>query len=225
MIRRHVISRHRVTVQKHLTAGLAAGMLAVGAAGASAATAAAEEPPAPAYPAAPAGPAAAAPSGFLPPGGGVQNFLPEGGLAPGSGYDFLLGQAALPTASGGQPAPVTVGADGQPVPAPQQGTFLDPSAIQALKPTNFALTGQGQQSFYSNTPAAPDAPPANFIDNAKGAHGLWNYQMGKIDPSQLGQPLPGTAPPPGTNVPVGVVDFLPDPATPPPPGAPPPPAG
>jgi hypothetical protein len=133
----------------------------------------------------------------------------------------------MPTAQGGQPAPTIVGADGQPVLAAPQQTFLDQQAINSLKPTNFAMAGQGQQSFYSNAPAAPDAPPPGFLENARGAHGIWNYQMGKIDPSQLGAPLPGTAPPPGTNVPMGVVDFLPDPAAPPPPGAPlpPPPAG
>ena len=61
----------------------------------------------------------------------VQSFLPEGGMAPGSGYDFLLGQAPMPTASGGQPTPVTVGADGQPVAAAQSPTFLD---LRQFKP-------------------------------------------------------------------------------------------
>ena len=222
MTRLHV-SSPRVTVHHHVAAALAAGMLAVGAAVAFSATAAADEPPP--VPPAPADPAPA-PTGFLPPAGTLQNFLPQGGMAPGSGYDFLLGQAPLPTAQGGQPAPVIVGADGEPVPAPQAPTIVDQQAIQALKPTNFALAGQGQQSFYSNTPAAPDAPPPGFLENAKGAHGIWNYQMGKIDPSLLGQPLPGTAPPPGTNIPLGVADFLPDPAAPGaplPPWAPPPP--
>ena len=148
-------------------------------------------------------------------------------MAPGSGSDFLLGQAPLPTAQGGQPTPVIVGEDGQPVPAAQSPTILDQQAIQALKPTNFALAGQGQQSFYSNTPAAPDAPPAGFLESARGAHGIWNYQMGKLDPGQLGQPLPGTAPLPGSNIPMGLAPDLPDPAAAPPPGAlpiiPPPP--
>jgi hypothetical protein len=48
MIRSHMVSPHRVMAHKHLTAGLAAGMLAFGAAVASSATAAAEEPPPPA---------------------------------------------------------------------------------------------------------------------------------------------------------------------------------
>ncbi|OBB15144.1 hypothetical protein A5662_00430 [Mycobacteriaceae bacterium 1482268.1] len=231
MIRAHVIGLHRVTARNHLATGLAAGILAVGAAVASAATAAADDPPppvpAPADPSAPA----PAPTGLIPPAGTLQNFLPAGGMAPGSGYDFLLSQAPMPTTQGGQPTPVMVGADGQPVAATPQQTILDQQAIGALKPTNFSLDRQGQQSMYSNTPAAPDAPPANFFDNARGAHGIWNYQMGRLTADQLGQPLPGTAPPPGTNIPMGVVN-LDDPSAPPPPQPPfpftaatPPPAG
>jgi hypothetical protein len=141
-------------------------------------------------------------------------------MAPGSGYDFLLGQAPLPTAQGGQPAPVVVGEDGQPVPPPQAPTIIDPGAINALKPTNFALAGQGETSLYSNTPAPPDAPPPGFLANAKGAHGIWNYQMGRLSTAQLGQPLPGTAPPPGTNIPVGLAPDPSDPTAPPPPQPP-----
>ena len=209
------MTRHRMTVRNHLSATVVAGMLAVGAAVATAATAAADEPPPPPAPADPA----PAPTGFLPPAGTLQSFLPQNGMAPGSGYDFLLGQAPMPTAQGGQPTPTAVGADGEPVPAAQQ-TLLDPQAIQSLKPTNFSLAGQGQTSYYSNTPAAPDAPPPNFIDNAKGAHGIWNYQMGRLTTAQLGQPLPGTAPPPGTNIPVGLAPDPADPSAPPPPQPP-----
>ena len=211
-------TKRYVMVQRQV-ATLAAGVAAVGAALAFSATAAAEPPPPEPVPPAPADPAPPAPTGFLPPAGTVQNFIPDGGLAPGSGYDFLLGQAPLPS--------VTSGQAGQP-PAP--GTILDPQAIQALRPTNFALAGQGQSSIYSYTPAAPGAPPAGFLENARGSHGLWNYQMGKLDPGQLGQPLPGTAPPPGTNIPVGLAPDIPDPAAAPPPGVPllppaPPPVG
>ena len=113
-------------------------------------------------------------------------------MAPGSGYDFLLGQAPLPAALGGQP--------GQ----PQQPLFLDEGAITALRPINFGLAGQGQESIYSYTPAAPDAPHGGLLDNIRGARGLFHYPMGKLDVDQLGQPLPGTAPPPGTNIPLGL---------------------
>jgi hypothetical protein len=203
-----------VTVQSRMAANLAAGILAVGGAVVFSATAAADDAPPPPPPPPPG------PTGFLPPAGTVQNFLPQGGMAPGSGYDFLLGQAPLPTAQGGQPAPVIVGEDGQPVPAAQAPTLIDQQAVNALKPTNFELAGQGQQSVYSYTPADPAAPPPNFMDNAKGAHGIWNYQMGRLTTAQLGQPLPGTAPPPGTNIPVGLAADPNDPTAPPPPQPP-----
>ena len=48
--------------------------------------------------------------------------------------------------------------------------------------------------------------------------------LAQMPQEQLGEPLPGTAPPPGTNVPPGLVQFLPepvDPAAPPPPAPPP----
>ena len=47
--------------------------------------------------------------------------------------------------------------------------------------------------------------------------------LGQMPQEQLGEPLPGTAPPPGARIPQGLDQFQPDP--PPPPGAPvPPPA-
>jgi hypothetical protein len=41
--------------------------------------------------------------------------------------------------------------------------------------------------------------------------------LGQVPQEQLGEPLPGTAPPPGTNVPSGLGDFLPGPQDAPPP--------
>ena len=49
--------------------------------------------------------------------------------------------------------------------------------------------------------------------------------LGQMPQEQLGEPLPGTAPPPGTNIPPGLVQFQPDPAAPPDGAAPPPPPG
>lgn len=168
------------------------GVVAVGAAVASSATAAADPPPPPPAPAEPAPAPNAAPIGLVPPPGVLQSFLPDGSMAPGSGYDFLLGQAPLPAALGGQPA------------QPQQPMILDGGAIAAMRPINFGLSGQGQESIYSYTPAAPDAPPGGLLDNIRGARGLFHYPMGKLDVNQLGEPLPGTAPPPGTNIPLGL---------------------
>jgi hypothetical protein len=41
--------------------------------------------------------------------------------------------------------------------------------------------------------------------------------LGQVPQDQLGEPLPGTAPPPGTNIPSGLGEFLPGPGDPPPP--------
>ena len=38
--------------------------------------------------------------------------------------------------------------------------------------------------------------------------------LGQVPQEQLGEALPGTAPPPGTNIPPGLGQFLPDPAAP-----------
>lgn len=52
--------------------------------------------------------------------------------------------------------------------------------------------------------------------------------LGQLPQQQLGEPLPGTAPAPGTNIPPGLAQYLPDPAAPPagaPPAPVPPPPG
>ena len=175
-----------------------AGMLGFGAVIASAATAAADPPPGPVEPAPPAEGQPGAPPAITPL---IEGDVPQS-PNPSPGYDFLLGQSPLPTAPGSQPV--------QPI------WFLDQAVTQSMMPTNFALAGQGQQSYYSYTPITPDAPPAGLLDNLRGAHGLWHYEMGRLDQSQLGEPLPGTAPPPGTNIPVGLGENLPDPVAPPP---------
>ena len=117
--------------------------------------------------------------------------------------DFLLSQRPLPGVQGAA--------------APPDNSVLAPSG--ALLPNNFALADQGQTSMYS-VPAPNNDPNPGVWDYLKGAHGLWHQGMGRMDQDELGQPLPGTAPPPGTNLPAGPMDFLPDPA--PPSGVPPP---
>jgi hypothetical protein len=123
----------------------------------------------------------------------------------GSGADFLLSQNPVPAVPGGQP-----------------GTFADVNALnttQYLLPQNFMLSAPDQGTLYG---VAPGGGNASFIDEVKGAHALWHGGLGKLSEDQLGQPLPGTAPPPGTAIPPGVVDYLPDPAPPVLPPAPPP---
>jgi hypothetical protein len=182
------------------------GVLAVGTAVASAATAAADPAaPAPADPAAPTEP----PDPGPPPTamGTMAGILGQSTSSP-TGFDLLLSQSPVPAVPGNQPAaPMGVSAVNSP---------------QYLFGPNMKLSEQGQQSMYSAGPTDPNAPPpTGRMDAFQRAHGIWHQGMGRMDLSQLGQPLPGTAPPPGTNIPAGPEQFLPDP--PPPPGAPPPP--
>ena len=195
-----------------------AGLLAVGTAVASAATAPADPlPPVPADPAAadPAAPAPPPDPAAPPPTamGTMSAILNQSTTSP-TGFDLLLSQTSLPALPGTQSV------------APPDLSVVN--ALPWLFGPNQKLSEQGQQSMYSAGPTDLNAPaPTGRIDAFQRAHGIWHESLGRLDQSQLGQPLPGTAPPPGTNLPPGPVQFLPDNygAPPPPPGTPPPPGG
>jgi hypothetical protein len=136
--------------------------------------------------------------------------LPQGtsGLSRGS----VLGQNAAPSAPGagpGTPPNLNVfnNAYGQP---------------QCLKPS-----APGQCEQFGVDPGQENADVTGrkwlgrYIDMYRDGR-LKGGLLGQLPKQQLGEPMPGTAPLPGTNVPPGLVQYLPDPAdTPPPPGAPP----
>jgi hypothetical protein len=203
------------TVRKSLARNIAvAGVLSIGAAVAAAATAAADPvaPPPPADP------------GVAPPPPGLSDILaapvtsilgqPEQ-TGSGAPSDFLLSQYPVPSVPGAQPAPPM-----------DLNTAL--SGNSYLLPQNFKLAQPDEGNMYSIGQGDVTDQP-NLIAALKGAHSLWHGGMGRLTPDQLGQPLPGTAPPPGTNTPAGPVDYLPDvlPWNPPPvpPPAPTPPPG
>lgn len=132
---------------------------------------------------------------------------------PGIQRDTVLGQNPVPSAPGAGPgAPPNLRAFNNAYGVPQNEV---PSA-----------PGQGQQF---------DVAPGEENSDVNGRTWLGRYidlyrdgrlrgsLLGQLPQQQLGEPLPGTAPPPGTNIPPGLVQFLPDPAAPPPDGAPPPP--
>jgi hypothetical protein len=229
-----------MAVAKNVVAHVAAsalGMLAVGAAVAFPATAVADPPPPdpiplPADPALPPDPAPPPPPGPTVPGLGqlspaglgvlAQTGLPQNagalGAPPVTGLDptTLLGQNAAPSAPGANP--------GTP---PNLRAFNNAYGAGAIndKP---AAPGQGTQ--FGVAPGDQNADVTGrqwlgrYIDLYR-AGDLKGGLLGQMPKEQLGEPLPGTAPPPGTNVPPGLVQFLPDPATdapPPPPGAVPP---
>lgn len=100
----------------------------------------------------------------------------------------------------------------------QSGPGPNPLAsIGLLLPQNFGMPTGDTASPYvlgDNTPSGFDR-----IDAYQGVHALLHGALGRMPRDQLGQPLPGTAPPPGTAVPPGLVQYF-DPAAPavPPPG-------
>lgn len=195
-------------LRRTLVKGAAAVAFAVGAAVTSMATAAADDP-APVDPAAPPPP----PQGFLPPPGAISDSVSgfANYLAGPAGNQLLLGQTPVPAVVGTAPA------------APPNVGILD--GTQLLIPQNYGMPTPDETSPYQLGPGA--AGPFARVNQFKGVHAMLHGALGRMPADQLGQPLPGTAPPPGTNIPAGPEEFLPDPAALPPPGtpdAPPPPA-
>ena len=208
----------------------AAGLVSVGAAVAFAATAAADPPPpdpalfpadpaAPPPPAGPVIPGVGAPLG--PAGFGVlaqngQEGNPAAlGAPPVNGLDqtTVLGQNAIPSAPGAGPGAV-----------PNLNVFNNAYGVQQC----LVPSAPGKCEQFDVAPGQENADVnkrewlGRYVDMYR-AGMLKGGLLGQMPQEQLGEPLPGTAPPPGTNVPPGLVQFQPDP--PPPPGAPvPPPA-
>jgi hypothetical protein len=131
------------------------------------------------------------------------------------------------------PQPPLVGQGPLPPDTVSSGPGADPlSLAQLLRPQNYRMPTSDQASPYA---LAPNTNPSPFarIDAWKGVHALTHSNLGRMPGSELGQPLPGTAPPPGTNLPPGLEQFYIDPAAVPPdalppadpPLPPPPPAG
>ncbi len=219
----------------------AVGLVTFGAAVAFAATAAADPPPpeplpVPGAPEPPPPPGPTVPVIGQPLGPAGLNVLAQNGQEPAPGAlgappiigldeTTALGQNAIPSAPG-----------------------AGPGVIPNLNPFNNAYGPQ-----QCMVPSAPgkceqfDVAPGDENADVSRREWLGRYVdmyragmlkgglLGQMPQDQLGEPLPGTAPPPGTNVPPGLVQFLPDPAAPPdgappplpgaPPLVPPPPAG
>ena len=117
-------------------------------------------------------------------------------------------------ASSPQPALI-----GMAAPLPGTPPVPDPYTMaQGLKPQNFRMPTADQVSPYA---LAPNDNPSPFarINAFKGVHAMTHSNLGRMPGDQLGQPLPGTAPPPGTNIPAGPEQFYVDPAATPPPSA------
>lgn len=86
------------------------------------------------------------------------------------------------------------------------------AAAGLLMPQNFGMPTGEEPSPY----ALGENAPSGFarVDAFQGVHALLHGSLGRMPDDQLGQPLPGTAPPPGTAVPPGLVQYfdpVPDP--------------
>jgi hypothetical protein len=210
-------SGDRRPVAKTVAANIAvAGVLSVGAAVSAGATAAADDgaPPTDPVAAPPAGlstdPVAAPPAGLSDIlGGAVTNILGQPAqTGPGAPVDFLLSQYAVPAVPGAPPPGMDI------------NNALSGSSY--LLPQNFKLSAPDDGNMYTIGQGDVRDQPS-LVPALKGAHALWHGGMGKLTLDQLGQPLPGTAPPPGTNLPPGPLQFYEPPPPIPLPGIPPPP--
>jgi len=174
-------------------------------------TAAAADPGPPADPAAPVPAPAdpgAAPPNVAPPAATIGS---AGSLLNAAAGGLILGQSETPALPGTAPF------------NPPSADILN--AAQLLAPQNYRVPSPDQVSPYA-LPAAGQQSPFARINEWQGLHAMLHGALGRMPADQLGQPLAGTAPPPGVNIPAGPEQFLPDPADavgpPPPPAAQPP---
>lgn len=215
----------------------AAGLFVVGAAVACSATAAAD----PAPPEVPGAPAVPAPAPALEPAPPPGPEVPLMGAPLGPSGLSVLGQTGTDTAPGRLGVPNGVDMS----PGALLGQYAVPSAPGGPPPTeapNLRAFNNGNFFPQNEKPSAPSqgtvvgVPPGEENADISGLDWMRNMRdmyrngnlrgamLGQLPKEQLGEPLPGTAPPPGTNVPSGLGEYLPDPAAPPPaPGAPLPP--
>jgi len=99
-----------------------------------------------------------------------------------------------------------------PLTAPGAAAAPDPlAAAGMLMPQNYRMPTGELPSPYVLATGVPPGPFAR-VDGVKGLRAMLHGALGRMPGVELGQPLPGTAPPPGTAIPQGLVQFLPDPA-------------
>jgi hypothetical protein len=98
-----------------------------------------------------------------------------------------------------------------PPPAAGTAAAVNPlSGLDMLMPTSYGMpTGDAASPYVLGE--ANNGPFAR-INAFKGVHALGHAGLGRMPRELLGQPLPGTAPPPGTAVPAGLEQFYADPA-------------
>lgn len=126
--------------------------------------------------------------------------------------------ALLAGPTGAPPADVLNRGVGLTAPPP-----VDPLAAAGMMYPQYYRMPSGEEA--SPYVLQTDVPPGPFarVDAFKGVHALIHGGLGRMPGGELGQPLPGIAPPPGTNLPPGLEQFyvvpgpVADPLQPPPP--------
>ncbi len=165
---------------------VAVGVLA-GAALAGAGTAAADPDPG-----APAVEAPAAPAADAPPDPAARPAATNNGVFDALSHPYEMFLAQAPSTA--------IGADPNVNPLAQS---------QYFNPKAYRVPGNEAENQYGLQPGV-DGPFAR-VDGLKGTHAMLHGALGRMPAGQLSEPLPGTAPPAGTNIPVGPVGNLADP--------------
>jgi hypothetical protein len=125
------------------------------------------------------------------------------GVPPVTGLDpsTVLGQNLVPSGPGGGPGI-----------SPSLNVFNNAYGL----PQNEVPSAPGQGTQFDVAPGQENSDVSRrewlgrYIDMYRDGR-LRGGLLGQAPHEQLGQPLPGTAPPPGTNIPPGLVQFLPEP--------------
>lgn len=155
---------------------------------------------------APTDPAPSSPSLPSPPS--VFGFLGLPDLPPAFGPNLILGQNLVPSAPG----------DAVPIAAPDLSAFNDQYLL--AQNTRPAAPGEG-----IDAPGLDQLEPTSGrLDYLGRLYGMYQSGdlkgalLGQMPKDQLGEPLPGTAPGPGINIPPGLGQDLPQPLPPAAPG-------
>jgi len=143
--------------------------------------------------------------------------LPAEAVPPAPAPTTMLGQftqvaesnpfGALTDLLADSPQPPAIGLSPLPPETVSSGPGADPLTLaMLLMPQNYRAPTADQTSPY---PLAPNVAPSPFarVDAWKGMYALANGGLGRMPGDQLGQPLPGIAPPPGSNPSPGLEQF------------------
>ncbi len=85
------------------------------------------------------------------------------------------------------------------------------AGIELLTPNSYRMPSGDLPSPYALQSGVPPSPFAR-VDAFRGARAVTHGALGRMPGVELGQALPGTAPPPGTRIPPGLEQFYVDPS-------------